>query len=74
MTIFGTLHPDGSMTNVRTISQDDIARCPHLIFMPDHYRANGSCRCNDNSHFEMAQWGYLWDANLRQWVAANEED
>lgn len=45
---------------VREIKHADIGRCPHVIFNPDHYRADGSCRCNDESHTEMADWGYVW--------------
>jgi len=44
---FGTLHPDGSLTNQRAIRQADILACPHVILLPDHYREDGSCRCND---------------------------
>jgi hypothetical protein len=58
---FGTLHPDGSFTDQRQIRQADIRACPHVIMMPEHYRDDGSCRCNDPEHTEMAEWGYAWD-------------
>jgi hypothetical protein len=61
MTMFGTLHPDGTVTDQREIRQSDIGRCPHLILLPDHYRADGSCRCDDADHTEMGDWGYKWD-------------
>lgn len=60
MTEFGDLHPDGSFTNARTIKQSDLAACPHLILVPEHYRADGSCRCDDPTHAEMKEWGYTW--------------
>jgi hypothetical protein len=60
MTRFSTLNPDGSEINVREIRQSDIVKCPHVIFVADHYRADGSCRCNDPTHKEMRKWGYRW--------------
>jgi hypothetical protein len=57
---FGTLHSDGTVTNVRRIKQSDIARCPHCIFMPSHYNDDGSCQCGDPSAHEMKEWGYTW--------------
>ena len=60
MTEFGTLHPDGSLTNVRTIRQEAILACPHVMLLAEHYRADGSCRCADPEHVEMVEWGYRW--------------
>ena len=31
---FGTLHPDGTLTNEREIQHNDIEACPHLILVP----------------------------------------
>lgn len=53
--------------NVRIMRQSDIAACPHCIFAPEHYRADGSCRCDDPAHTEMAGWGYSFDGS--QWVS-----
>lgn len=65
---FGTLHEDGTVTDERTISSADIRACPHYIMVPEHYRADGSCRCDDPDATVMAEWGYRWD-NLRElWV------
>jgi hypothetical protein len=25
----------------------DIRKCPKVIFLPEHYRSDGSCRCNE---------------------------
>lgn len=47
-------------TDVRIIKQSDITRCPHVIMVPEHYRADGTCRCNDREHKEMREWGYRW--------------
>jgi hypothetical protein len=56
---FGTLHSDGTVTDVR-----DIAACPHYILVAGHYRDDGTCRCNDPGHSEMIEWGYRWRDGL----------
>ncbi len=59
MVQFGVLH-DGTLSNVRMIRQSDIGRCPFFIFMPDHYREDGTCRCSNESHRAMMvrEWDY----------------
>lgn len=57
---FMTVFPDGRTDNMRVIKQSDIGKCPHFIMVADHYRPNGSCRCNDHTHKAMAKWGYKW--------------
>lgn len=44
---FGTLTRDGTLTNIRVIKHSDIMRCPRSIWAPDHYKASGTCLCND---------------------------
>lgn len=68
MVKFGTLQPSGRLTNVREIKQSDIARCPHYIFAPDHYRPDGTCKCNDKDDPQMRGYGYRWDRKKKQWV------
>ena len=53
---------DGKLveTNVREIKQSDMLRCPHAIMVAEHYREDGSCRCNDPAATEMKSWGYNW--------------
>lgn len=46
---FGTLNPDGSLTNVRHIKHSDLRKCRFTIFNPEHYRDDGSCRCDDEA-------------------------
>ena len=57
---FGTLHEDGTLSNVRMIKQADIGKCPFVIFMPNHYRADGTCKCSNAEHRAMMikKWGY----------------
>jgi hypothetical protein len=57
---FGTLHPDGSLTNIRHIKQRDMLACPYCIMMPDHYREDGSCKCDDPTEQAkmIKEWGY----------------
>lgn len=73
MTMFGTLHPDGSLTNVRNLPQSAMMECPHFIMVSEHYRANNSCRCNDPKHTEMGEWGYVWDTKTNLWIAGEDE-
>ena len=60
MVRFSDLGPDGKETNVRIIKQSDITRCPHCILVPQHYRDDGSCKCNDPKETVMKEWGYEW--------------
>ncbi len=57
---FGILHPDGKLTNIGYIKQSDIGKCPHVIMISEHYREDGSCKCNDPDHRKMMikKWGY----------------
>jgi len=59
-TQFGTLHPDGTLTNVRRIKQSDLRKCPFSILVMEHYRADGTCKCNDAEHRKLMvrEWGY----------------
>lgn len=66
MTTFGKLGPDGKLTDVRVIRQADIVACPHVIMVAEHYREDGTCRCDDPSHVEMKGWDYNW--NGKEWV------
>lgn len=64
---FSTLTPDGRESN-GLIKQSDIGKCPHVIFMPEHYRADGTCKCNDPDEKIMKEWGYRWDDKQEQWT------
>jgi hypothetical protein len=35
-------------------------RCPHLILVGEHYRDDGSCKCDDPNEKIMKKWGYKW--------------
>lgn len=59
-----------SGVTVTIIKQSDIAACPHFILVPEHYRPDGSCRCNDQQHTEMLGWGYNW--NGERWVSGDD--
>jgi len=64
---FGNLDPDGKYTHVRNLDRDTILACPHFIMLPEHYRSDGSCRCNDSEHTEMEDWGYEWNEDTERW-------
>lgn len=64
---FSTLHEDGTVTIEREIAQSDIRACSHVIMILEHYRPDGSCRCDDSTHTEMAEWEYKWNDNTQKW-------
>ena len=68
MPMFGDLNPDGSVSNERFIPQDAMKKCPHFIMVPEHYREDNTCRCNDPDHYEMAEWEYTWSVEKEMWV------
>lgn len=68
MTTFITLGKNGAVASVRVIQQSSMLACPHCIMVPEHYRDDGSCRCNDSSHVDMKAWGYRWDRSRLRWV------
>jgi len=53
----GTLYPDGTFVAGPSIQP---SRCSHFILMAEHYRPDGSCKCNSASHRAMmiAEWEY----------------
>lgn len=56
----------------RDIKQSDIRRCPHTIFAADHYRPDGTCKCNDPNEKIMAEWGYVWNGS--QWASPDDDE
>ena len=60
MTEFGKLDPDGSYEKLGNVDQSAMLKCPHAIIAFEHYREDGSCRCDDETHTEMKEWGYVW--------------
>ena len=44
--------------HVTVLNQSDLLKCPFVILMPEHYRRDGSCRCNDPEHTAMV-WNHL---------------
>lgn len=74
MTQFGRLNPDGTVTHIKTIKQSSMMKCPFFIMVPEHYRDDESCRCDDPTHREMSEWGYRWDPEAEKWVGGEEGD
>lgn len=68
---FGTITPDG-LKDVRLIKQSDIGKCPFVIMVPEHYRDDGSCKCDDTDERKrmIEEWDYtekmFKDIPLRQ--------
>jgi hypothetical protein len=68
MTTFAKLNADGTLTDVRVIRQADMLACPHCIMDPQHYREDGTCKCDDAGESIMASWGYRWNEDKARWV------
>jgi hypothetical protein len=52
---------------VTSLKLSDVGRCPNYIFGPEHYREDGTCRCNDPGATVMREWGYRWNKKKNQW-------
>jgi hypothetical protein len=65
---FGWLEPSGEYHRQGNIDQNDIRKCPHFIMVWEHYRGDGSCRCDDITHTEMRDWGYTWRMEYGKWM------
>lgn len=46
--------------NILIMRQSDIAKCPFYILVPEHYREDGTCKCNDAEERAkmIREWGY----------------
>jgi hypothetical protein len=67
MTEFGKLDKDGNYTRVCTLSQAAMMKCPHCIMVPEHYRDDDTCKCNDPNEVVMKKWGYRWNKKAKVW-------
>jgi len=49
-----------SRADVRVLRQSDLLKCKFFIFVPEHYRLDGTCKCDDLEHRKMMilEWGY----------------
>ena len=58
---FGTLHADGTVTDIRYLNHSDMRKCSFAIMVTEHYRADGSCKCDDAEHRKLmiSEWGYM---------------
>lgn len=54
------------------MKQSDILRCPHCIIVPEHYREDGTCYCNDPTATIMLEWGYVLDVQNKVWANPDE--
>ena len=44
----------------KNIPRASVMACDHFILDPIHYDENNKCRCTDEDHEEMSDWGYEW--------------
>ena len=72
---FGTLNTNGKLTDVRLIKQSDIRKCPFFILVADHYREDGTCKCNDPVYRKtvMKKWGYMRKHFIRAGIVKRGE-
>jgi hypothetical protein len=52
-------HPLSSV-KVTVMKKSDLMKCRFFILVPEHYRGDGSCRCNEREHrdYMIRNWGY----------------
>lgn len=58
---------------MKKIRLSDVGACPHCILVPEHYRDDGSCRCDDPDAAGMAEGGYVW-VDGAGWLAPDEAE
>ena len=60
MVQFGRMDETGRVFDEREISHESIQACRFLILVAEHYREDGSCRCDDAQHRVMIirEWEY----------------
>ena len=46
---------------------NDVLQCPYKIIYRGHYELNGKCRCHDQHHRFMIEWGYEWNKDKLMW-------
>ena len=61
-------HFDGERLVTTRVQQIDPSVCAHVIFLPSHYRENGTCKCDDPGEIVMRSWGYKWSRKSGRWV------
>jgi hypothetical protein len=62
--------PDQSwFRDITGLPYEVVEQCPHHVMEhSDHYRDDGSCRCDDPTDIAMAIIGFRWDALQRRWT------
>jgi hypothetical protein len=60
MTRFARIEADHSVVELGSVSQAAMLRCPRVIIDFDHYRPDGTCKCDDPAEQErmIREWGY----------------
>jgi len=57
----------------RTLPQGAVAACPHHFFDMNHYREDGTCKCDDPNETIIGTWGYVWSDVEHLWVLDDSE-
>ncbi len=45
---------------IRNMKQSDVLKCPFVIIAPEHYRSDGTCKCDDQAERDrmIREWEY----------------
>jgi hypothetical protein len=65
--LYAKLKPGDDLAKVK-FREISPLRCPHFIFIGEHYREDGSCKCDDPDERVMREWGYRWNKKLKRWM------
>ena len=65
--VVGSLDGDGRRVEARILPLSALRACPQFIISPEHYDADGRCRCTDERHTRMIEWGYRWSDTSGRW-------
>lgn len=73
-TEFYEIIEDGGQVRVdltRTIKRSSFIACPFHIMVPEHYRDDGTCKCNDAA--ERARMVEEWDYTIEDFIEKGVE-
>ena len=50
-----------AVTDIRYLKRSDMRKCSFAIMVAEHYRADGSCKCDDAEQRKLmiSEWGYM---------------
>jgi len=58
---------------LKIITAENVRKCPHFIFDPDHYKQDGTCLCFDKDHQEKLKTAAAIRHNKYKQVAVRQK-